>query len=91
MNCPRCEIELTETFSTEPTQVIEYNSCSSCEGTWVSKAVLNYMERIQEPVAFEFMSIDKKLDLISKLNVDELTLKHVHEYLMVKDLEIKYI
>ena len=28
--------------------------------------------------------------MISKLNVDELTLKHVHEYLMVKDLEIKY-
>ena len=39
---------------------------------------------------FKFIPIDKKLDLISKLNVDELTLKHVHEYLMVKDLEIKY-
>ncbi|MDG1212712.1 MAG: DEAD/DEAH box helicase family protein, partial [Flavobacteriaceae bacterium] len=39
---------------------------------------------------FKFIPINKKLDLISKLNVDELTLKHVHEYLMVKDLEIKY-
>lgn len=68
MNCPRCEIELTEEFRTEPTQVIEYNSCSSCEGIWVSKAVLNYMERIQEPVAFEFMSIDKKLDQLIGLD-----------------------
>ncbi|MDB4437878.1 DEAD/DEAH box helicase family protein [Flavobacteriaceae bacterium] len=39
---------------------------------------------------FKFIPIDKKLDLISRLSIDDLTLKHVHEYLMVKDLKIKY-
>ena len=39
---------------------------------------------------FKFIPIDKKLDLISRLIIDDLTLKHVHEYLMVKDLKIKY-
>ena len=68
LDCPRCEIELVTETKVEPKQSLEYHSCSLCEGIWVSKEVLNYLERIQEPVAIEILDIDKKLDQLIGLD-----------------------
>jgi Zn-finger nucleic acid-binding protein len=68
MDCPRCEIELVTEVKEEMNQSLEYHSCSLCEGIWISKPVLNFLERIKEPVAFEVLNIDSKIDQLIGLD-----------------------
>ena len=68
MNCPRCEIPLEESQQIDVDTQLDFHSCKSCDGLWLSKPVLNYLEKIKEPVIFEFLQIDSELDQLIGLD-----------------------
>jgi len=68
MNCPRCKTDLQKVVIPELNKSIEVDQCNNCKGIWFDYGELQSIEKVVEPVLFEFRKIPRKNDQLIALN-----------------------
>ncbi len=57
MNCPRCNIELTNKTILDFKYFLNIDYCNSCGGIWLEKKELTRLEKTIEPVFYEIRNL----------------------------------
>ena len=68
MKCPRCQSKLNKVIIPEQNLQIEVDQCSDCKGIWFDYGELQNIERVVEPVLFEFRKIPGTNDQLTALD-----------------------
>jgi len=67
MNCPRCNIELTNKTIIDFKYFLNIDYCSSCGGIWLDNGELARLEKTIEPTFYEIRKIPKNQEQLEVL------------------------
>jgi len=67
MNCPRCNIELTNKTIIDFKYFLNIDYCNSCGGIWLDKGELARLEKTIEPTFYEIRKIPKSQEQLQIL------------------------
>ncbi len=67
MNCPRCNLELTNKTILDFKYFLNIDYCSSCGGIWLDNGELKRLEKTIEPTFYEIRKIPNKQEQLEIL------------------------
>jgi hypothetical protein len=68
MNCPRCNLELTNKIILDFKYFLNIDYCCSCGGIWLENSELTRLEKTVEPTFFEIRKIPEMQEQMQTLN-----------------------